>query len=218
MSLAMVAGVGLANSAAGSFLTALGLVIQQQANARKAAKQAASSYAQPGVFAADAANSGSRASLRDPQYLVGLGCVMLGALSSIVCDGLLPLSTLAPLSCQTVVYKILLSRVVLKEDVSRVTWAAMALMVVGMVVSVCGANLYDASYTLDILLDLFLQPKALLYTVLSGLVLFVLRRVVKHVFHNDFGSWLGLAYLTLASGLVAGWTGTLSKALVELSV
>ena len=219
MSLAVIAGVGLANSAAGSFLTALGLVLQQQANVRRQEKTHAQyAYAQPGVYAAEATNSASRVPLSDPQYLAGLGCVMLGATSSIFCDGLLPQSTLAPLTCQTIVYKILLGRVLLKEEVTTVTWVALSLMVTGMVVSVCGANLYDGSYTLATLLDLFLQPTALLYTVLSGLVLFVLRRVLKHVLKNDFSTWMGLGYLTLASGMIAGWTGTLIKALVELTI
>ena len=34
----------------------------------------------------------------------------------------------------------------------------------------------------------------------------------------SFNNWFGLAYLTLASGLIAGWTGTLIKAVVEITI
>ena len=70
MSLAVIAGVGLANSAAGSFLTALGLVLQQQANVRRQEKTHAQyAYAQPGVYAAEATNSASRVPLSGNEQL-----------------------------------------------------------------------------------------------------------------------------------------------------
>ena len=61
-----------------------------------------------------------------PGYLAGLGCVFLGALGSFACDGMLPQSTLAPLTCQIIVYKIVLGRAILGEPVPGTTVLALA--------------------------------------------------------------------------------------------
>ena len=79
-----VAWIGLGNSVSASFLTALGVVLQRHAQNRKQSRL-------EGFLA------------EDPQYLIGLGCICIGTASSLVCDGLLPQSTMAPLSCQMVI-------------------------------------------------------------------------------------------------------------------
>jgi hypothetical protein len=62
-----------------------------------------------------------------------------------------------------------------------------------MAISVYGANLDDGSYTLDSLLDLFLQPSALAATLALGVVLWVLRRVLKRVYGVSVeGVWGGV--------------------------
>jgi len=201
--------LGLVNSIVGSALTALGLVLQQQCQIEQQREQR--SYGVKGPIE-------SSALLAEPRYLIGLFFVVLGGASSLANDGLLPQSTLAPLTAQTILYKSLLSRWILRVPISRMHGFALITMSVGMVIATLGANLDDGVYSLQALLTMFEQPPALLYTVLAGLVLFVFRRIIKHYFENSFNNWFGLAYLTLASGLIAGWTGTLIKAVVEISI
>mmetsp|Transcript_109487 Transcript_109487/g.317727 ORF Transcript_109487/g.317727 Transcript_109487/m.317727 type:complete len:421 (-) Transcript_109487:276-1538(-) len=201
--------LGLVNSIVGSALTALGLVLQQQCQIEQQREQR--SFGVKGPIE-------SSALLAEPRYLIGLFFVVLGGASSLANDGLLPQSTLAPLTAQTILYKSLLSRWILRVPISRMHGFALVTMSVGMVIATLGANLDDGVYSLQALLTMFEQPPALLYTVLAGLVLFVFRRIIKHYFENSFNNWFGLAYLTLASGLIAGWTGTLIKAVVEISI
>ena len=98
---------------------------------------------------AQASPSFHQVPVEDPRYFAGLGCVLLGAGGAFVCDGMLPQSTLAPLTCQIIVYKVALGRLVLGERVPKRTWLAVAVMGAGMVVSLCGANLVDGSYRLE---------------------------------------------------------------------
>jgi len=199
-SVSAVAAIGLANSVASCFLTALGLVLQQAAQ-----------RALEGARDANARANRTKVPIDDFKYLCGLGCVFLGALGSFVCDGMLPQSTLAPLTCQIIVYKVLLGKLLLGDTVSRLTGCAVGTMVVGMVVSLFGANLADRDYTLKSLLDLFLAPAALAYSVLALMALFALRRMVKLHYADQFTNFLGLAYLSLAAGMVGGWSGVIAK-------
>lgn len=199
-SVGAVAAVGLANSVASCFLTALGLVLQQAAQRAREGSRDASARA-----------NRTKVPVDDAKYVGGLGCVLLGALGSFVCDGMLPQSTLAPLTCQIIVYKVLLGKLLLGDAVSRLTACAVATMVVGMGVSLAGANLVDRDYTLETLLDVLLAPAAMAYSVLALLALFSLRRLVKLYYGDEFGNFLGLAYLALAAGMVGGWSGVVTK-------
>mmetsp|Transcript_109492 Transcript_109492/g.317747 ORF Transcript_109492/g.317747 Transcript_109492/m.317747 type:complete len:187 (-) Transcript_109492:130-690(-) len=167
--------LGLVNSIVGSALTALGLVLQQQCQIEQQREQR--SFGVKGPIE-------SSALLAEPRYLIGLFFVVLGGASSLANDGLLPQSTLAPLTAQTILYKSLLSRWILRVPISRMHGFALVTMSVGMVIATLGANLDDGVYSLQALLTMFEQPPALLYTVLAGLVLFVFRRIIKHYFEN----------------------------------
>ena len=66
---------------------------------------------------------------------------------------------------------------------SKLAWLSLLLMSVGMAVSLVGANLVDGTYSLDALLDLFLEPSALAASLVLGATLWALRRAVKRFYH-----------------------------------
>ena len=85
-----------------------------------------------------------------PTTQIGLLFVVLGGASSLANDGLLPQSTLAPLTAQTILYKSLLSRWILRVPISRMHGFALITMSVGMVIATLGANLDDGVYSLQV--------------------------------------------------------------------
>jgi hypothetical protein len=128
-----IAVLGLANSAVGCFLTAIGIVLQQSSKQHYSTLKSERHHNR--YSAGTASNSGGLLSIYDdPQYVIGLGCIIFGSLSSFVCDGLLPMSALAPLTCQVIVYKLILGSILLDESISLRTWCAIALMVAGMLI------------------------------------------------------------------------------------
>jgi hypothetical protein len=127
-----IAVLGLANSAVGCFLTAIGIVLQQSSKQHYSTLKSERNHNR---YSAGTASSGGLLSIYDdPQYVIGLGCIIFGSLSSFVCDGLLPMSALAPLTCQVIVYKLILGSILLDESISVRTMIAIALMVTGMLI------------------------------------------------------------------------------------
>jgi len=136
---------GIANSTLGSLLTAIGLLLQQRST--RVSKDRV-----------------GLARFRSLEYTMGVTLVAAGGISALVGEGILPLSTLAPLATQTVIFKAIGGKVLLGETISIQKWIAMALIFTGLVVSMIGANLEDAHYDLQHLLYLFEQPQAMFYT------------------------------------------------------
>jgi len=48
--------------------------------------------------------------------------------------------------------------------------------------------------------------------------LFCMRRIIRRYYYDELNNYIGLAYLAVASGVIAGWTSVLTKAVVELTL
>jgi hypothetical protein len=78
-------------------------------------------------------------------------------------------------------------------QMGAVGWLSLSLMSFGMVLSLCGANLVDATYNLDKLLGLFLEPSALAASVSMGAVLWAMRAALARFF--QVGTAMFVLYL-----------------------
>lgn len=153
-------------------------------------------------------------------YLAGVAYVALGLILKTFLDFLLPLSTVAPLSAQTVVYSTFFEYLFLDGELSRISMISLAFIVIGIIVSAIGANIDDGSgYNLHDIWNLFMTETCV---VLSGTLLAIiigLREFFKSPPSSSttpIFNTLRLVYLSFCSAIFAGWFGTTSKALVEL--
>ena len=158
---------------------------------------------------------------KHPLYLAGVAYVALGLILKTSLDFLLPLSTVAPLSAQTVVYSTFFEYLFLDGELSRISIISLIFVIIGIIVSMMGANIDDGSgYNLHDLWHLFMTETCV---ILSGSLLAIiigLREIFKSPPSSSSSSSiknaLGLLYLSFCSAVFAGWFGTASKALVEL--
>jgi len=157
---------------------------------------------------------------KHPLYLAGVAYVALGLILKTSLDFLLPLSTVAPLSAQTVVYSTFFEYLFLDGELSRISIISLIFVIIGIIVSMMGANIDDGSgYNLHDLWHLFMTETCV---ILSGSLLAIiigLREIFKSppsASSSSIKNALGLLYLSFCSAVFAGWFGTASKALVEL--
>ena len=163
---------------------------------------------------------------KHPLYLAGVAYVALGLILKTALDFLLPLSTVAPLSAQTVVYSTFFEYLFLDGELSRISIISLIFVIIGIIVSMMGANIDDGSgYNLHDLWHLFMTETCV---ILSGSLLAIiigLREIFKSPpsaasssssSPSSIKNALGLLYLSFCSAVFAGWFGTASKALVEL--
>lgn len=71
---------------------------------------------------------------RNPKYLKGFACVVVGLFLRAACDGMLPLVAVAPFAALTTVLRKLLSQVVLRESVTGPGLAGILLMLAGILI------------------------------------------------------------------------------------
>ena len=195
------------------------------------------------LVAQNAAENPSRGPAhRQTMYMAGVGYVGLGFVMRLLVHAILPLSAMAPLSSFTVIFTTMLEYVILKAEVDNITIVCLTVVFLGTLMAVLGANLSDEEYSFEILRPMFLTRSSVVMSVTLFALIFTSREFLRnagtHTVSSSgsrgiggssgsssgqvlrefsaFSGTLGLAYLSLASAVFAGWFSTAVKTSVEI--
>ena len=178
-----------------------------------------------------AANPSRGPAHKQSMYMAGIGYVSMGFVMRMVVHAMLPLSAIAPLSSFTVIFTTLLEYLILKTDIDSITMACLALVFLGTLMSILGANLSDEEYSFEILRPMFLDKTSVIMSVTLFAFIFTCREFLRNTASassfsshsgqelrefSAFSGTIGLVYLSLSSAIFAGWFSTAVKTSVEI--
>lgn len=101
----------------------------------------------------------------------GMLGMILSSVFDIVSYFFAPMSILAPLAAGSLVFNIILARILLKEHITFVDVIAKGIIIVGAVVSLIFGNKLNITYTLDQLVKMFETTVFIVYACITGFLL-----------------------------------------------
>mmetsp|Transcript_18649 Transcript_18649/g.16893 ORF Transcript_18649/g.16893 Transcript_18649/m.16893 type:complete len:631 (-) Transcript_18649:26-1918(-) len=153
--------------------------------------------------------------------IAGMTYVTLGVLIQCFVDVLLPLSTIAPLSAQTIIYTTILEFIFLDGELTRFTMICLSLIVFGIITCVNGSIYMDGFYSLPTLISIFTVKYKIIIVLLSIGVLVTLREIGKSRSYSNnsviYTNRRGLLYLAFSAALFSAYFNTLLKGLLEIT-
>lgn len=147
-------------------------------------------------------------------YTIGILFVVIGQICKMVNDGILPLSIVAPLSAQTVIYTKVLDVFFASEEISNMLIISVSVICFGILVSLFGGNVIDDDYNFSNLFHLFTRPNMLLLTFCCLIFLFLTRFIYYSL--STPKSYFGLFYRCFSAGIFSGWSGIVGKSVMEI--
>jgi multidrug transporter EmrE-like cation transporter len=116
---------------------------------------------------------------KNSMYIAGISYVGMGLIMKAVLNALLPQSTIAVLSAQTVVFTAVLEYLMLQGEMKTRTMICLAVIIGGIVLSMCGANIIDGEYSFEELRPLFVTRTSILVTTSSIAAIVAVREFLK---------------------------------------
>lgn len=153
---------------------------------------------------------------KQPTYIAGIAYVVLGQLLKTLVNVLLPQSTIAPLSCQTIIYSTFFEYLFVDGEMSVKTGVSLLLSIVGIVIAMFGANFDDGEYSVTALADLFKREAAILCTALF-ITIIVTGRFYSNYESSFSSSTAGIIYIAFVSSLLSGWFSLSIKSALEIA-
>jgi len=192
--------VGVVMAAAASFITCLGLNLQKMSLC--------------------APENVSKKPFAQPKWVAGLTCVVVGSIIDFLSFGLAPQSLLAPLAALSLVWNLVMASYFHGEDYTRADVYATFLIFIGTGVTVSYASHVEKEYDLGELLELWNQPRMVIYGFLVPMVLLLhwgfVKAVEKGHVTGRTGSIMQMIGYSGFAGTIGGQSLLFAKSAVEL--
>mmetsp|Transcript_17271 Transcript_17271/g.30436 ORF Transcript_17271/g.30436 Transcript_17271/m.30436 type:complete len:362 (-) Transcript_17271:176-1261(-) len=158
---------------------------------------------------------------KQPKWVVGLICVVVGSLVDFMAFGLAPQSLLAPLGALSLVWNLFMASYLLDEKYTRVDVLAVGLIVCGTAITVVFASHTEIDYSLEQLKALYHETRMTVYGVAVPIFLAahycLLQAAQRNVFATGSSQKLAemVGYAGFA-GIAGGQSVLFAKSVVEL--
>jgi len=150
---AFLVAMGVVLAIAASFVTCLGLNLQ---------KKSLNALRNQGV-----------SPWRQPKWIAGLTCIVVGSVLDFIAIGLAPQSLIAPLASLSLVWNLFIASAVLGEQWTTQDAQAVVIIVVGTAMAVCFASHDDKDYSVEDLIGLFHEVRVAKFAVYASLLLLI---------------------------------------------
>ncbi|GBG32869.1 Magnesium transporter NIPA2 [Hondaea fermentalgiana] len=158
--------------------------------------------------------------LRQPKWVAGFVCMLLGNILDFFAFGMAPQSLLAPLAALSLVWNLYMSSYMLEESYDRNDINAVALIFLGTAITVIFSNHHEQGYTLDTLRELYRKPRMYVYFIivplLLGLHYYLIHYVSERNLQGTFWKLLELTGWCGFAGITGGQSVLFAKSTVEL--
>mmetsp|Transcript_19283 Transcript_19283/g.33386 ORF Transcript_19283/g.33386 Transcript_19283/m.33386 type:complete len:303 (-) Transcript_19283:19-927(-) len=160
------------------------------------------------------------APVKQPKWMAGFLCMLLGNILDFIAFGMAPQSLLAPLAALSLVWNLFISSYMLEETYDKNDIHAVALIFFGTAVTVIFSNHREHGYTLEMLRELYRKERMYAYFVIVPLLLMAHYYLIHYVSTRELQGtmwklvelvgWCGFA------GITGGQSVLFAKSTVEL--
>ena len=153
--------------------------------------------------------------IKNPKYIAGISYVVIGILIKPFIDMLLPMSTAAVLSAQSIICTYIIEYIFAARSMDYKLVISLVLIFLGICVGTYSANIVDGIYSIDDIRHMFINVNTIVTTAVIVALLVGSRQILAYSAGGMKTSG-GLFLSVTTAGVVAGWFATSMKAVMEL--